>query len=226
MLNIHLSPSFYALLSDPFILVSKRILLVSFHSRFFDLIEDESETYIDLVDTAVPIEATSRLSFRIKTIQRFLRVSSLVNTCQLKCACRLLVTRQHSTQKLVFGMIIPDPEHWRLSLKGRDYHGIIAPQTPYKSHNAKRGWFVFGFWRHHAMGLFFDSFCWILKSSIRSRVLPAKSPLPIKSLNSISVAAIDHPCCSNSFWETQYSNRPVFSNCWIRFVHSPLAFHL
>jgi len=39
-------------------------------------------------------------------------------------------------------MIITDPEHCRLWLKWRDYHGIIAQPTPYKSHNAKRGWFV------------------------------------------------------------------------------------
>ena len=40
-------------------------------------------------------------------------------------------------QKLFFGMIITDPEHLRLRLKWRDYHGIINQQTPYKSHNAK-----------------------------------------------------------------------------------------
>ena len=51
----------------------------------------------------------------------------------------------NSTQKLVFGMIITDPEHWRLRLKWRFYHGIMAQQTPYKSHNAKRGWFVLVF---------------------------------------------------------------------------------
>jgi len=45
-------------------------------------------------------------------------------------------------QKLFFGMIITDPEHRRLRLKWRDYHSIIIQQTPYKSHNAKRGWFV------------------------------------------------------------------------------------
>jgi len=39
-------------------------------------------------------------------------------------------------------MIITDPEHW---LKWRDYHGIIAQRTPYKSHNAKRTWFVLVF---------------------------------------------------------------------------------
>ena len=30
-------------------------------------------------------------------------------------------------------------------LKWRDYHGIIAQRSPYKSHNAKRGWFVLVF---------------------------------------------------------------------------------
>jgi len=44
-----------------------------------------------------------------------------------------------------FGMIITDPEHWRLRLKLRDYHGIIAQRPPYKSHNAKRAWFVLDF---------------------------------------------------------------------------------
>ena len=49
------------------------------------------------------------------------------------------------SRELVFGMIITDPEHWRLRLKWRDYRGIIAWRTPYKSHNAKRGWFVLVF---------------------------------------------------------------------------------
>ena len=48
-------------------------------------------------------------------------------------------------QELVFGMIITDPEHSRLRLKWWDYHGIIAQRTPYKSHNAKRAWFVLVF---------------------------------------------------------------------------------
>jgi len=30
-------------------------------------------------------------------------------------------------------------------LKWRDYHGIIAQRTPYKSHNTKRAWFVLVF---------------------------------------------------------------------------------
>jgi len=42
-------------------------------------------------------------------------------------------------------MIITDPEHWRLRLKWGDYHSIIAQRTPYKSHNAKRAWFVLVF---------------------------------------------------------------------------------
>ena len=29
-----------------------------------------------------------------------------------------------------------------------------SADPPYKSHNAKRAWFSFGFWRHRAMGLF------------------------------------------------------------------------
>jgi len=37
----------------------------------------------------------------------------------------------NGTEKLVFGM-----------LKWREYYGIIAQRTPYKSHNAKHGWFV------------------------------------------------------------------------------------
>jgi len=45
-------------------------------------------------------------------------------------------------QKLVFGIIITDLKHWHLRLKWRDYHSIIAQWTPYKSHNAKRIWFV------------------------------------------------------------------------------------
>ena len=40
-------------------------------------------------------------------------------------------------------MIITDPE--RLRLKWRDYPCIIAQRTTYKSHNAKRGWFVLVF---------------------------------------------------------------------------------
>ena len=53
-------------------------------------------------------------------------------------------SQSYSMQKLVFGMIITDPEHWRLRLKWREYHSIIAQRTPYnyKSHNAKCGWFV------------------------------------------------------------------------------------
>ena len=46
-------------------------------------------------------------------------------------------------QELVFGMIITDLE--RLRLKWRDYHGIIAQLTPYKSNIAKRAWFVLVF---------------------------------------------------------------------------------
>ena len=48
----------------------------------------------------------------------------------------------NGTQKLVFGMIITDPEHWRLWFKWQEYSSIIAQWTPYKSYNAKRGWFV------------------------------------------------------------------------------------
>jgi len=51
----------------------------------------------------------------------------------------------YNTQELGFGMIITDPEHWRLRLKWRNYHGIIAQRTPYKSHNPKRAWFVLVF---------------------------------------------------------------------------------
>ena len=35
-----------------------------------------------------------------------------------------------SSSQLVFGMIITDPEHWRLRLKWREFYGIIAQQTP------------------------------------------------------------------------------------------------
>jgi len=42
-------------------------------------------------------------------------------------------------------MIITDPEHWCLRLKWLDYHGIIAQRAPYKTHNAKRAWFVLVF---------------------------------------------------------------------------------
>ena len=42
-------------------------------------------------------------------------------------------------------MIMTDPEHGRLRLKWWDYHGIMAQRTPYKSHNAKRTWFVLVF---------------------------------------------------------------------------------
>ena len=147
MLNIHLSLSCYTLLSDPSILVSKRILLGSFRSRF-DLLEvfheDESEAHI-MTHTTVPFEVTLRLSSQIKTIQHFLSVSSSSNTCQLKYVCCLLVAWQCGTQKLVFGTIITDPEHWCLRLKWLDYYGIIAQQTPYNSHNAKGAWFVLVF---------------------------------------------------------------------------------
>ena len=46
-------------------------------------------------------------------------------------------------------IIITDPEHWRLRLKWRDYHGIIAQRT--LPINPTMQYFVF--WRHHAMGL-------------------------------------------------------------------------
>ena len=51
----------------------------------------------------------------------------------------------NGTQKVFFGMIITDPEHWRLRLKWWYYHGIIAQRTPYKSHNGKGSWFVLVF---------------------------------------------------------------------------------
>ena len=96
-------------------------------------------------DTVI-INLTRRLSFRIKTTQHFLSVSSRANTCQLKCLYCLLVAWQYGTQELLFGMIITDPEHWRLRLKWRHYHGIIAQRTPpYNSHNVKRTWFVLDF---------------------------------------------------------------------------------
>ena len=48
------------------------------------------------------------------------------NTCQLKCLYCLLVAWQYGMQELFFGMIITDPEHWRLRLKWQDYHSIIV----------------------------------------------------------------------------------------------------
>jgi hypothetical protein len=81
--------------------------------------------------------------FELKLPNAFSAFHPAANTCQLKCLYRLLVAWQYGTQELVFGMIITDPEHWRLRLKWRDYHGIIAQRTPYKSHNAKRFVLVF-----------------------------------------------------------------------------------
>ena len=82
--------------------------------------------------------------FELKLPNAFSAFHPLTNTCQLKCLKRLLVAWQYGTQ-LVFGMIITDSEHWRLRLKCRDYHGIIAQRTPYKYHNAKRACFVLVF---------------------------------------------------------------------------------
>jgi len=48
----------------------------------------------------------------------------------------------NSMQKLVFGLIITDLEHWRLQLEWWEYSGIIAQPAPNKSHNAKCSWFV------------------------------------------------------------------------------------
>ena len=81
--------------------------------------------------------------FELKLPNAFSAFHPAANTCQLKCLYCLLVAWQYGTQELVFGMIITDPEHWRLRLKWRDYHGIIAQRTPYKSHNAKRFVLVF-----------------------------------------------------------------------------------
>jgi len=80
--------------------------------------------------------------FELKLPNAFSAFHSVANTCQLKCLFHLLVAWQHSTQELVFGMIITDPEHWRLRLKWWDYHSIVTQRTPYKSHNAKGAWFV------------------------------------------------------------------------------------
>ena len=100
--------------------------------------------HLSLFQSILTLNLTRSLSFRIKTTQRFLGVSSHgqhMPTC-LYC---LLVAWQYGTHELFFGMIITDPEHWRLRLKWRDYHGVIAQRTPYKSHNAKRTWFVLVF---------------------------------------------------------------------------------
>ena len=83
--------------------------------------------------------------FELKLPNAFSAFHPAPNTCQLKCLYCLLVAWQNGTQELVFGMIITDPEHWRFRLKWRDYHDIIAQWTPYKSHNAKRAWFVLVF---------------------------------------------------------------------------------
>ena len=83
--------------------------------------------------------------FELKLPNAFSAFHPTANTCQVKCLYHLLVTWQYGMQDLVFSMIITDPEHWRLRLKWRDYHGIIAQWTPYKSHNAKHDWFVLVF---------------------------------------------------------------------------------
>jgi len=80
--------------------------------------------------------------FELKLPNTFSAFHPAANTCQLKCLCRLLVAWQYSMQELVFGMIITNPEHWRLRLKWQDYHGIIAQRTRYKSHDAKCAWFL------------------------------------------------------------------------------------
>jgi hypothetical protein len=58
-------------------------------------------------------------------------------------------------------MIITDPEHRRLKLKWRDYHGIIAQQTPYQSHNTKRDWFVLVFDVIILQSYYLDSKFWM-----------------------------------------------------------------
>ena len=83
--------------------------------------------------------------FELKLPNAFSAFHPAANTSQLKCLYCLLVPWQYGTLELVFGMIITDPEHWRLRLKWQDDHGIIAQRTPYKSHNAKRTWFVLVF---------------------------------------------------------------------------------
>ena len=83
--------------------------------------------------------------FELKLPNAFSAFHPAANTCQFKCLYRLLVAWQYGTQELVSGMIITDPEHWGFRLKRRDYHGIIAQRSPYKSHNAKRAWFVLVF---------------------------------------------------------------------------------
>ena len=81
--------------------------------------------------------------FELKLLNVFSVFHPAAKTWQLKCLYRLLVPWQYGTLELMFGMIITNSEHW--GLKWRDYHGIIVQRTPYKSHNAKRGWFVLVF---------------------------------------------------------------------------------
>jgi len=83
--------------------------------------------------------------FELKQPNAFSAFHPAANTCQHKCLYCLLVAWQYSKQELVFGIIVTDPEHWCLRLKWWNYHGIIAQRTPYKSHNAKRAWFVLVF---------------------------------------------------------------------------------
>jgi len=85
---------------------------------------------------------TRGLSFRIKTTQRFLSVSSRGHDMPTLMFISLTSDMTIRYAAVSFGMVITDPEHCNLRLKWRDYHGIIAH---YKTHNAKRVWFVLVF---------------------------------------------------------------------------------
>ena len=50
-------------------------------------------------------------------------------------------------------MIITDPEHRRLRLKWRDYHGIISLSGPPINPTMQSAAGLFCFLRHHASGL-------------------------------------------------------------------------
>ena len=57
-----------------------------------------------------------------------------------------IVTWQYSTQELVFWHDYNRSGTLAFTVKMANYHGIIAHRTPpYKSHNAKRAWFVLVF---------------------------------------------------------------------------------
>ena len=103
--------------------------------------------------------------FKLKQPNAFSAFHPAANQCQLKCLYCLLVAWQYSTQELVFGMIITDPEHWRLRLKWWDYRSADPPINPTMQSAAGSFWFLMsscqGFVSSHPMDFYLEeNFFW------------------------------------------------------------------